>query len=89
MCAAPTRVTSPFWPPSALAPSLTAHIDRPPQRFLSVIRTSARGGRVDTKRIGGLLERRHLRGGLTSERQDGEHLPVTQFGRPGQQVSDQ
>ena len=66
------------------------HIGWAAQRRLGVIRTSARGGRVDAKRAGEAFKGGRLPGRLADRCQHrGEHLQATQLSGPGQQICDQ
>jgi hypothetical protein len=65
------------------------NVDRTAQRCPGVTGADAGGGRVDTERIRGAIEGCQLSGRAVAGRHRGEHLQVTQLGRPGQQVGEQ
>jgi len=65
------------------------NVDRTSQGCLDVVRTGARGRRVDTERAAGPLQGRHLPSRLSGERHYGQHLQVADLRYPGQQVSGQ
>lgn len=65
------------------------NIDRTTQRSLSLARPCAGGGRVDAKRMGGVLHRCLLPVRLAVGRQCGQHLQITQLGCSRQDIGDQ